>query len=134
MTIASKTNLLRIGFMGLGLGKGLTTDYTNNADGEGLRRIINNENISGISNIEYQVKTDFRNPSYPHYYRPNSSRLAKILFGAAISRDTRMFGNKGLPTKHTKSHESFTRQILLHWRASCVSWATFLHEPSVLSA
>ena len=35
MTIASKTNLLRIGFMGLGLGKGLTTDYTNNADGEG---------------------------------------------------------------------------------------------------
>ena len=34
MTIASKTNLLRIGFMGLGLGKGLTTDYTNNADGE----------------------------------------------------------------------------------------------------
>ena len=33
MTIASKTNLLRIGFMSLGLGKGLTTDYTNNADG-----------------------------------------------------------------------------------------------------
>ena len=26
MTIASKTNLLRIGFIGLGLGKGLTTD------------------------------------------------------------------------------------------------------------
>jgi len=25
-------------------------------------------------------------------------------------------------------------QILLHWRASCVSWATFLHEPSALSA
>jgi hypothetical protein len=41
MTIASKTNLLRISFIGLGLGKGLTTDYTNNADGEGLRRTTN---------------------------------------------------------------------------------------------
>ena len=38
MTIASNTNLLRIGFMGLGLGKGLTTDYTNNADGEGIEK------------------------------------------------------------------------------------------------
>lgn len=44
----------------------------------------------------------------PHCHRRNSSRFAKILFGATISRDTRMFGNKGLPTKHTKSHESFT--------------------------
>jgi hypothetical protein len=42
-----------------------------------------------------------------------------------------MFGNKGLPTKHAKGHERFTRQILLHWRASCVSWAAFLREPSV---
>ena len=67
-------------------------------------------------------------------YRPNSSRLGKILFGAAISRDRRMFGNKSLPTKHTKSHESFTTQILLHWCDSRVSWAAFLREPSVLSA
>ena len=76
----------------------------------------NNESISAASKVEYQVRINFRNPCYPHCYRPNLSRLAKILFGAAISRDTRMFGNKGLPTKHTKSHESFTKQILLHWR------------------
>jgi len=42
MTIASKTNLLGIGFMGLGVGKGLTTDYTNDADGaRGLTRMTN---------------------------------------------------------------------------------------------
>jgi hypothetical protein len=35
MTIASKTILLRMGFMGLGVGKGLTTDYT---DGEGIEK------------------------------------------------------------------------------------------------
>ena len=38
MTIASNTNLLQIDFMGLGLGKGLTADYTNNADGEGIEK------------------------------------------------------------------------------------------------
>ena len=38
MTIVSKTNLLRIGFKGLGLEKRLTTDYTNNADGDGIEK------------------------------------------------------------------------------------------------
>ena len=38
MTPASKTNLLRIGFIGLGVGNGLTRDYTNNADGERIEK------------------------------------------------------------------------------------------------
>src|SRR2546421_10675719 len=45
------------------LGKGLTADYTNNADGEGIE--MNDESISGGSNVEYQVRIDFRNPCYP---------------------------------------------------------------------
>ncbi len=39
--------------------------------------------------------------------------------------------DESLPTKHTKSHESMT-QILLHWYASCVSWAAFLRDISVI--
>ena len=38
MTIASKTNLLRMSFMGVGLVKRLTTDYTNNVDSEGIEK------------------------------------------------------------------------------------------------
>jgi len=34
MKIASRANVLWIGFMILVLGKGLTADYTNNADGK----------------------------------------------------------------------------------------------------
>src|SRR5438874_9251706 len=45
------------------LGKGLTADYTNNADGEGIE--MDDESISAASKVEYQVRIDFRNPCYP---------------------------------------------------------------------
>src|SRR5438093_6592634 len=62
-TIASRANVPRMGFMILILGKGLTADYTNNADGEGIE--MNDESISGGSKVEYQVRIDFRNRCYP---------------------------------------------------------------------
>ena len=60
MTIASKTNLLRIGFMGLGLGKGLTTDYTNNADGEAALRTNVPIKFSGPLNTRNDTKTQLQ--------------------------------------------------------------------------
>ena len=42
--------------MGLGLGKGLTADYANNADGEKIEendQIVNGKSTSGASSIEY---------------------------------------------------------------------------------
>ena len=48
MTIASKTNLLRMGFMVLELGKGLTADYTNNADSKGGLRRMTNKKVSAV--------------------------------------------------------------------------------------
>ena len=92
MTIASKTNVLRIGFMRLGLGKGLTTDYTNNADGERIEK----DDQSRIRNyqlcfyIAYQVKTVFRKPCYPQCNSQIDRVLRRYFSGAAISCDTRM--------------------------------------------
>jgi len=45
-----------------------------------------------------------KKPYYSNCYRPNSSRLAKILFGGGGSLIRAC--NKSLPTKHTKKHES----------------------------
>ena len=134
MTIASKANLLRIGFIGLGVGNGLTTDYTNNADGERIEK----DDQSRITKLSVVLrhcvssKTVFTKPCYPQCYSQIDRLLRRYFSGAAISCDRRMY--KRLPTKHTKRHESFTTQILLPWCASRVSWAPFLREPSVLSA
>src|SRR6059036_1253908 len=68
---------VRLVFIVLGLGKGLTANYANNADGEKIEEI---------------------------------------------------FGNRGLPTKHTKATKALSRRFCFIGVLRVFRWATLLHE------